>query len=90
MRTYLLERRAPLAAAARDYIQKTVFDRNWGERLRPLLAAPDWALRTVLCAPDSPRNVLRGADYYCLYPITVWSARVPGSAVPNELKEANT
>jgi len=76
LRTYLLERRAPLAAADRDYIQKTVFDRNWGERLRPLLAAEDWPLRSALCDADSPRSVLRAADYYCLYPITVFSGRV--------------
>src|SRR5262249_9215920 len=31
VRTYLIQRRAPLDDAARDYIQKTVFDRNWGE-----------------------------------------------------------
>jgi demethylmenaquinone methyltransferase/2-methoxy-6-polyprenyl-1,4-benzoquinol methylase len=77
MRSYLLERRAPLGAADHDYIQRTVFDRNWGERLRPLLTAADWALRTELCDPASPRHVLRAADYYCLYPITVWSARAP-------------
>ena len=78
MRNYLLERRAPLGAADRDYIQLTVFDRNWGERLRPLMSGADWTLRTELCDPASPRNVLRDAAYYCLYPITVWTARVPG------------
>jgi SAM-dependent methyltransferase len=76
-RSYLLERRAPLDAAARDYIQKTVFDRNWGERLRPLLSAADWALRSAVCDPDSPRSALASPDYYCLYPITVFAARVP-------------
>src|SRR5439155_22298 len=39
-RTYLLERRAPLPHAARDYIQHVVFERNWGPRLRDRLA-PD-------------------------------------------------
>jgi SAM-dependent methyltransferase len=76
MRSYLLERRAPLREADRDYIQKTVFDRNWGDRLRPLLEAKDWTACRELCDVDSPRSVLRGADYYCIYPITVWSARV--------------
>lgn len=78
-RSYLLERRAPLTAAARDYIQKTVFDRNWGERLRPLLTPADWALRSELCDAGSARHVLASPDYYCLYPITVFTARVPGS-----------
>jgi hypothetical protein len=76
-RSYLIERRAPLDAAAREYIQKTVFDRNWGERLRPFLAAEDWALRTALCESSSPRHILGSDDYYCLYPITVFSAIVP-------------
>ena len=78
VKTYLLERRTPLAAADRDYIQKTVFDRNWGERLRTLLTPEDWAQRSALCDPASPGNILRSADYYCVYPITVFTARVPG------------
>jgi ubiquinone/menaquinone biosynthesis C-methylase UbiE len=77
MRSYLIERRAPLAPAAHEYIQKTVFDRNWGERLRALLAPDDWGLRTALCEAGSPRHILRSPDYYCLYPITVFSAVVP-------------
>ncbi len=79
VKSYLVERRVPLTAATRDYIQQTVFERNWGERLRPLLTAEDWALRSALCEPGSPRNALRGADYYCVYPITVFTARVPGA-----------
>jgi demethylmenaquinone methyltransferase/2-methoxy-6-polyprenyl-1,4-benzoquinol methylase len=78
MRTYLLDRRAPLGAADREYIQRTVFERNWGERLRPLLAAGDWELRSALCETASPHHVLARPDYYCLYPITVFAARVPG------------
>src|SRR5262249_12074582 len=70
-RTYLIERRAPLGDADRDYIQKTVFERNWGERLRTFLSTDDWALRNRLCDPNSPGNVLRSASYHCLYPITV-------------------
>jgi ubiquinone/menaquinone biosynthesis C-methylase UbiE len=77
-RTYLVERRAPLGPADHEYIQKTVFDRNWGERLRGLLAPEDRAERDHLCDPESPGNVLRSADYHCLYPITVFSADAPG------------
>ncbi len=78
VRTYVLERRAPLPAAARDYIQHTVFSRNWGDRLRELLDAEDWRARMRVCDEASAENVLRSPDYYCLYPITVFSARVPG------------
>jgi SAM-dependent methyltransferase len=78
MRTYLLERSAPLGPADQAYIQKTVFERNWGERLRDLLDAADWAARSALCDPASPGNALASPDYYCLYPITVFTARRPG------------
>jgi SAM-dependent methyltransferase len=70
-RTYLLERRAVLPPAARDYIQKVVFDRNWGPRLRDRLAPADWTQRTALCEAASPACVLDDPDYYCLYPISV-------------------
>ena len=73
--THLLQCRAPLTAAARDYIETVVFGRNWGERLRPLLSSEDWARRTTLCDPQSPEYVLARPDYYCLYPITVFTAR---------------
>jgi ubiquinone/menaquinone biosynthesis C-methylase UbiE len=76
-RTYVLERRAPLGPAARDYLQHTVFSRNWGDRLRELLSAEDWRERSRLCEEGSPDNVLRSPAYYCLYPITVFSARRP-------------
>jgi SAM-dependent methyltransferase len=76
MRTYMLERRAPLGPADRSYIQDTVFSRNWGDRLRELLSATDWAERTRLCDEGSPENVLGSPDYYCLYPITVFTAQL--------------
>ena len=74
-RTYMLERRPPLPEAARDYIQRVVFERNWGPRLRDLLAPADWEARTVLCDPSSPAFILDNRDYYCLYPISVLVAR---------------
>lgn len=70
-RTYLLERRAPLPAAARDYIQRVVFDRNWGPRLRDRLSPDDWKMRSALCDADSPACALHDPDYYSLYPISV-------------------
>ena len=74
-RTYLLERRAPLPHAARDYIQRVVFERNWGPRLRDRLTGEDWARRAALCDAESPRCALDDPDYYCLYPISVLVAR---------------
>jgi demethylmenaquinone methyltransferase/2-methoxy-6-polyprenyl-1,4-benzoquinol methylase len=74
-RTYLLERRAPLPDAARDYLQRVVFDRNWGPRLRDRLTPDDWRMRSALCEADAPTCALADQDYYCLYPITVAVAR---------------
>lgn len=74
-RTYLLERRAPLPEAARDYIQSVVFARNWGPRLRDRLTAGDWEQRSALCEADSPAFILADPDYYCLYPLSVLVAR---------------
>jgi demethylmenaquinone methyltransferase/2-methoxy-6-polyprenyl-1,4-benzoquinol methylase len=74
-RTYLLERRAPLPAAARDYIRHVVFERNWGPRLRDRLSPEDWALRATLCEADSSAFALDDPHYYCLYPISVLVAR---------------
>jgi hypothetical protein len=74
-RTYLLERRAPLPDAARDYIQHVVFERNWGPRLRDRLSAGDWTRRSTLCEAESASFVLNDPDYYCLYPISVLVAR---------------
>lgn len=77
MRTYLLERRAPLGPADHDYIQHTVFTRNWGERIRDLLTTEDWDKLRTLCEVGSQGNILRDSDYFCVYPISVFAARIP-------------
>jgi demethylmenaquinone methyltransferase/2-methoxy-6-polyprenyl-1,4-benzoquinol methylase len=77
IRTYVLERRAPLAPVDRDYLERVIFQRNWAERLREHLGPADWARRSALCEPASPDYVLARPDYYCLYPITVFTARRP-------------
>ncbi len=74
-RTYLLARSAPLPEAAREYIQRVVFDRNWGPRLRDRLTPADWAQRSALCDADSATCILDDPHYYCLYPISVLAAR---------------
>jgi SAM-dependent methyltransferase len=74
-RTYLLSRQAPLPAAARDYVQHVVFERNWGPRLRDRLTPADWDQRSALCDADAPTFVLGDPDYYCLYPISLLVAR---------------
>jgi demethylmenaquinone methyltransferase/2-methoxy-6-polyprenyl-1,4-benzoquinol methylase len=77
VRTVIVHRQAPLPEPARDYIQRVVFARNWGDRLRPLLEAEDWRRRSALCDADSPDFVLAHPAYYCVYPITLFSIRTP-------------
>jgi demethylmenaquinone methyltransferase/2-methoxy-6-polyprenyl-1,4-benzoquinol methylase len=74
-RTYMLERRPPLPEASRDYIQRVVFERNWGPRLRERVTDADWAQRSALCESSSAAFILNDADYYCFYPISVLVAR---------------
>jgi len=76
-RTFLLERRAPLPDTARDYIQRVVFERNWGPRLRDRLAPEDWEQRSALCEAGVATCVLDDPDYYCLYPISVLVTSLP-------------
>jgi demethylmenaquinone methyltransferase/2-methoxy-6-polyprenyl-1,4-benzoquinol methylase len=80
LRAYLIQRRAPLAGPTREYIERVVFGRNWGPRLRDLLEPADWDRRSALCEPASIDFVLARPDYYCLYPITIFTARCPGAA----------
>lgn len=77
MRTYVVQRQAPLSADARAYIEHTVFARNWGSRLRGLLDGQDWQQRSALCEPDSPQFILHSPDYYCMYPFHVFRAQLP-------------
>jgi len=51
---------------------------NRGERRRPLLARADWTLPSARCDAGSPDYVLARAEHYCVYPITVFTARGPG------------
>jgi demethylmenaquinone methyltransferase/2-methoxy-6-polyprenyl-1,4-benzoquinol methylase len=77
IRTYVVQRQAPLDAVSRAYIQQVVFERNWGPRLRGLVDARDWEQRTALCEATSPQAMLQRPDYYCIYPFTVFTARLP-------------
>jgi ubiquinone/menaquinone biosynthesis C-methylase UbiE len=77
IRTYVVQRQAPLDAASQEYIQHVVFARNWGPRVRAFLDARDWQQRSALCEAHSPQCILRKPDYYCLYPMTLFTARLP-------------
>lgn len=75
--TYLVERQAPLDETTRAYIQHSVFERNWGMRIRGFLDRQDWQQRTALCEANSPQAILARPDYYCIYPFSLFTAYVP-------------
>jgi ubiquinone/menaquinone biosynthesis C-methylase UbiE len=77
IRTYVVQRQAPLDETSHAYIQQVIFERNWGPRLRGLVDARDWEQRTALCEATSPHAILQRPDYYCIYPFTVFTARLP-------------
>jgi demethylmenaquinone methyltransferase/2-methoxy-6-polyprenyl-1,4-benzoquinol methylase len=77
VRTYVVERQAPLDDITRAYIQHVVFERNWGTRIRGFLDAHDWQQRSTLCEADSSQAILNRPDYYCVYPFSMFTARSP-------------
>jgi hypothetical protein len=70
-RTLPIERIQPLRQADRDYLLEAIFRATWGERLRPYLAAEDFAELTRLTDPDQPQFALRRADFHFLQSFTL-------------------
>lgn len=77
VQTTLVQRQAPLDEAAKGYLQRGIFDRTWGPRIRPWLDEKDWAQRSRLCEADSPQSILNRPGYYCIYPVTTFIATLP-------------
>jgi SAM-dependent methyltransferase len=69
--TYMIERVSPLKAADEDYLVQTIFRDTWGERLRPYLAAGDYAELECLCDPNHPDFALRRPDFHFLQTFTL-------------------
>ena len=77
-KTIVIQRQAPLDDITKQYIQQAIFDRTWGPRLQPLLDDQTWVQRSALCEASSPQLILARSDYYCIYPLTLFIARVGG------------
>jgi SAM-dependent methyltransferase len=65
-RSYLIERTAPLDAAARNYLLEGIFRGTWGERLRPHLPPEDYAELSRLCDPEDAQFALHRPDFHFL------------------------
>jgi SAM-dependent methyltransferase len=70
-RTYIIERTAPLDAAAENYLLEGIFIRTWGERLRPYLSTEDYAELSRLCDPKDSQFALRRPDFHLLQSFSV-------------------
>lgn len=71
VRTFVIERTAPLADADREYLLEGIFRGTWGERLRPYLRPADFEALRRLCAPDAPEFALRRRDFHFIQTFTV-------------------
>ena len=71
VRTFLIERTAPLDPCARAWLLEAIFRGTWGERLRPYLAAADYQELAELCDPQHPRFALARADFHFLQTFTL-------------------
>lgn len=71
VRSLLIERVAPLAAADEAYLLEATFRGTWGERLRPYLSSADYEEVSRLCDPADPRFALRRPDFHFLQSFTL-------------------
>jgi hypothetical protein len=49
---------------------EAIFEKTWGERLKPYLAADDYLTLRRLCDPQHPQFALRRADFHFLQTFT--------------------
>jgi len=71
VRTYMIERVAPVAPADEAYLFQAIIRDTWGERLRPYLPAEDFEALARLCDPDGPDFALRRPDFHFLQSFTL-------------------
>jgi SAM-dependent methyltransferase len=76
VRTFVIERMQPLSAADEAYLIQAIFRGTWGERLRPYLAAADYAELERLCDPHGADFALRRADFHFLQTFTLATGEV--------------
>jgi SAM-dependent methyltransferase len=71
VRTFVIERIAPLRPADEAYLLEAIFRATWGERLRPYLEAADFQDLMELCDPQHPRFALARPDFHFLQTFTL-------------------
>jgi SAM-dependent methyltransferase len=71
VRTFVIERLAPLDPCARQWLIEAIFCGTWGERLRPYLAVADHEELNRLCDPQHPRFALLRPDFHFVQTFTL-------------------
>jgi ubiquinone/menaquinone biosynthesis C-methylase UbiE len=71
VRTFVIERVAPLRKRDEAYLVEAIFRDTWGERLRAYLSAEDFAELSHLCDAADPRFALTRPDFHFLQTLTL-------------------
>jgi SAM-dependent methyltransferase len=71
LRTFVIERRAPLDPQTHQWLVEAIFRGTWGERLRPYLSLADHEELTRLCDPQHPQFALHRPDFHFLQTFTL-------------------
>ncbi|HTU61274.1 MAG TPA: methyltransferase domain-containing protein [Polyangiales bacterium] len=77
VRTFNIERIAPVSLADEAYLLEAIFLGTWGERLRPYLPVQDLEALADLCDPRSRGFALRRSDFHFLQTFTLAVGEVP-------------
>lgn len=71
VRTFVVERCAPLDPHAHAWLLEAIFRGTWGERLRPYLSPADYEALAGLCDPLNPLFALRRPDFHFVQTFTL-------------------
>jgi SAM-dependent methyltransferase len=71
VRTFVIERIAPLSAADQAYLGETIFRDTWGERLRPYLCDADYSELRDVCDTGSAQFALQRPEFHFLQTLTL-------------------
>jgi len=91
VRTFVIERCAPLDQSSHAWLLEAIFRGTWGERLRPYLPEADYRELSELCDPQNPRFALARPDFHFLQTFTLavgvrpqagWPAQYPRTGIP--------
>jgi SAM-dependent methyltransferase len=79
VRTFVIERRAPLDPHTHAWLLEEIFRGTWGERLRSYLSPADHEELARLCDPRHPQFALYGADFHFVQTFTLAVGERAGS-----------